>query len=391
MENQEIKDNKLLILTEKYEINNDCDGFVEDYFIMLPIETFQSFLKAEDPGDVCALYMFYCYTAKWQKTNQPKATNGYARKGLNLGRTRIERAQKYLIENGFIERIKRRDEASGLITGWYIKVKYRFQNSIYSKAIKEMELLNTTVDSMGLRNQFDGLKKKGLDEIIFERDKYICVYCLNKTESIDNLRARKMNNHQIVKYISENTNKIATIDHIIPISKGGDNSESNLITACLHCNCSKKDHLPEIKQVDKKPVGCLSTCGQTATNALSIINKNALESIKDVNPVFLELSNHLKELMLKNNPDAKITEKQIKDWSNDVRLMIERDKRTLAKIKVLIDWAQGNNFWKTNILSMGTLREKFDRLTLQMGQKSGGLVNRERGLEYKVRKAAANV
>ena len=128
------------------------------------------------------------------------------------------------------------------------------------------------------------------------------------------------------------------------------------------------------------------------TNALFINNINALDKdIKTSDPVFLELSNHLKELMLKNNPDAKITEKQIKDWSNDVRLMIERDKRTPAKIKVLIDWAQGNNFWKTNILSMGTLREKFDRLTLQMGQKSGGLVNRERGLEYKVRKAAANV
>lgn len=32
-----------------------------------------------------------------------------------------------------------------------------------------------------------------------------------------------------------------TLDHVIPLSKGGKHSKNNVIPACLHCNCSKKD------------------------------------------------------------------------------------------------------------------------------------------------------
>ena len=44
-----------------------------------------------------------------------------------------------------------------------------------------------------------------------------------------------------------------TIDHIIPISKGGTDDESNLQCCCLTCNRMKQDILPEelIKQMSK--------------------------------------------------------------------------------------------------------------------------------------------
>jgi hypothetical protein len=35
--------------------------------------------------------------------------------------------------------------------------------------------------------------------------------------------------------------KLATLDHITPRSKGGDNSSSNLITACMRCNRLRGD------------------------------------------------------------------------------------------------------------------------------------------------------
>ncbi len=35
-----------------------------------------------------------------------------------------------------------------------------------------------------------------------------------------------------------------TIDHFIPIIKGGDNSPSNVWPLCLHCNCTKAQKLP---------------------------------------------------------------------------------------------------------------------------------------------------
>lgn len=36
--------------------------------------------------------------------------------------------------------------------------------------------------------------------------------------------------------------KVATVDHVIPRSKGGTDEMSNLVIACHSCNCSKQAH-----------------------------------------------------------------------------------------------------------------------------------------------------
>lgn len=53
---------------------------------------------------------------------------------------------------------------------------------------------------------------------IFERDNYKCYYCGQK--------------------LNENN---STLDHKIPLSKGGDNSKENLVACCLECNSIKGD------------------------------------------------------------------------------------------------------------------------------------------------------
>ena len=64
---------------------------------------------------------------------------------------------------------------------------------------------------------------------IMRRDGYTCVYCGNKKE--------------------------LTIDHVIPKSKGGDNSWKNLVTCCSPCNLRKGDKsLVEVNmKMIKKP------------------------------------------------------------------------------------------------------------------------------------------
>ncbi len=37
----------------------------------------------------------------------------------------------------------------------------------------------------------------------------------------------------------------ASVDHIRPVTRGGTNEESNLVTACWRCNLSKNDSAPE--------------------------------------------------------------------------------------------------------------------------------------------------
>jgi hypothetical protein len=51
---------------------------------------------------------------------------------------------------------------------------------------------------------------------IYERDKFLCTYC----------------GKQLTRFT-------ATLDHITPVSEGGDNSAENLKTACLQCNSRK--------------------------------------------------------------------------------------------------------------------------------------------------------
>ena len=60
-------------------------NFIEHNIIILSKQTLDLFLKQDNPADLIALYCFYYYTAKWQGTNQPKATTDYAAKGLKWG------------------------------------------------------------------------------------------------------------------------------------------------------------------------------------------------------------------------------------------------------------------------------------------------------------------
>lgn len=55
-------------------------------------------------------------------------------------------------------------------------------------------------------------------------------------------------------------------------------------------------------------------------------------------------------------------------WANNVRLMRERDNRTLQEIKDVIDWCQNDSFWKSNILSTAKLRQQFDQLYMKMNE-----------------------
>lgn len=53
---------------------------------------------------------------------------------------------------------------------------------------------------------------------VLERDKYVCAYCGGHGD---------------------------TIDHVLPQSRGGPNTWTNLVAACKPCNNSKDDKLPE--------------------------------------------------------------------------------------------------------------------------------------------------
>ena len=53
-----------------------------------------------------------------------------------------------------------------------------------------------------------------------------------------------------------------------------------------------------------------------------------------------------------------------KTWTDSARRMIDLDGREPDKAANLIRWSQANTFWRKNILSMPTFREKYDQLRL---------------------------
>ena len=95
--------------------------------IVLSKPLIDKLLKMENFSELFSLYTFYYYTAKWQKTNQPKATIKYVSKGIGWGRDKVIKYKQKLKKLGLIEDVKRRDE-NNKITAWFIKVNFIWTN-----------------------------------------------------------------------------------------------------------------------------------------------------------------------------------------------------------------------------------------------------------------------
>lgn len=123
-------------------------NFIENELVILSKATIDRILELKEVNipDVIALYTFYYYTAKWQKTNQPKSTTGYTAKGLNITEERVVKAKKALIDLGLIENIRNVDE-KGKVTGWYIKINYIFWNKIANTEENHTPLFSGVCDS----------------------------------------------------------------------------------------------------------------------------------------------------------------------------------------------------------------------------------------------------
>ena len=78
-----------------------------------------------------------------------------------------------------------------------------------------------------------------------------------------------------------------------------------------------------------------------------------------------------------NKPDYHITDERLAKWAQSADLMLGRDGRSPPQVSALIRWVQRDEFWKSNVLSMDKLREKFDQLEMKMQQpqRKGGSNN----------------
>jgi hypothetical protein len=86
-----------------------------------------------------------------------------------------------------------------------------------------------------------------------------------------------------------------------------------------------------------------------------------------IDPIHRELAEYLAKRIEDNgSKPPNVTE----SWVKDIRLLIERDGRSVEQVKFIIDWCQNDSFWRSNILSPSKLRVKFDQLRLNAEQQS---------------------
>ena len=86
--------------------------------------TFDRLFKTKNPANSIALYSFLVYTAKWQKTDTPKAAATYIAKGLKWSESKVRRIKQELIKMGLVENKRVVDKKTKRVTGWYTKINY---------------------------------------------------------------------------------------------------------------------------------------------------------------------------------------------------------------------------------------------------------------------------
>ncbi len=91
-----------------------------------------------------------------------------------------------------------------------------------------------------------------------------------------------------------------------------------------------------------------------------------------VNPIYIELSRTMYLEHKKHDfgyLHGKNLEATFERWAKDIRLLCEKDGRSVKDIERVIRWCQSDgNFWIPNILSGKKLREKFPTLYAQMNK-----------------------
>ena len=127
-----------------------------------------------------------------------------------------------------------------------------------------------------------------------------------------------------------------------------------------------------------KGLGITSSEVGTSDKAKKPITQSGQEArLEAVRP----LAELLAQRILENNPkselrDEKLRGRRTKAWIIDLEKMVRLDGWTNEEIRQLVEFSQCDQFWRTNILSAGKLREKRDQLKLKMEQQKKGAMSR---------------
>ena len=174
-------------------MNNEIELMdIADDLLILNKTTIDTLMELDNCADCIALYVFYYKTAKWQKTNQVKASDEYVKKCLKWGRDKIAKTKSTLKENGLIEIVQTRKDNK--ISGWYIKVSY----IVNKKKIEDCKVLVNNTQNQQVGNP------TSTDEDINALKQYIkCLETENKMLKEERTPKKKKNSQFVPPTVEE--------------------------------------------------------------------------------------------------------------------------------------------------------------------------------------------
>jgi hypothetical protein len=126
------------------------------------------------------------------------------------------------------------------------------------------------------------------------------------------------------------------------------------------------DGTPPVKVTEPVSADCgdALTKGTAETDEETVVSSSKATIDELPRPDVTGLCRLLAERILANDSKAKV-DPDSKRWRAACRLLIDTDERTVEDIRRVIEWCQTDLFWRSNILSMPKLREKFPSLYLR--------------------------
>jgi hypothetical protein len=160
-----------------------------------------------------------------------------------------------------------------------------------------------------------------------------------------------------------------SLDHLTPRSQGGSDYPSNIKLSHISCNKARRDTPVDVYRAARGYVTDSVNSSVKAAGTDSLPEGNGKEGkgtgkgseVVAYRADVESLCSYLADKIEGNGSKRpKVTER----WRTACRLLIDTDGRTEEQVRTAIDWCQADEFWRANILSMPTLREKYDQLRL---------------------------
>jgi Helix-turn-helix domain len=127
----------------------------------------------------------------------------------------------------------------------------------------------------------------------------------------------------------------------------------------------------------------------TANDPPATLKDKRSAAERNDDPAYVRLAELLADKIAENRDGRRPKPKDVEKWREPIRLMVERDelvgpqeahgkspaeirKLTLDRIEYVIGWSQQDAFWRRNVLSGDTLREKYDQLEAAIRAEKAG-------------------